>query len=97
MRRQLGERRGVAESLEGLASLAAAGGKPERAVRLLGAAEALREAIGTPLPPSDRPDYERSVSTLQQRLDQRLFTTTWAEGRAMTPEAAMEYALSEHL
>lgn len=97
LRRQLGQRRGVAESLEGLASLAAAGGKPERAVRLLGAAEALREAIGTPLPPSDRPDYERSVSTLQQRLDERLFTTTWAEGRAMTPEAAMGYALSEHL
>ena len=97
LRRQLGQRRGVAESLEGLASLAAAGGKPERAVRLLGAAEALREAIGTPLPPSDCPAYERSVSTLQQRLDERLFTTTWAEGRVMTPEAAIEYALSEHL
>jgi hypothetical protein len=86
----------VAESLEGLASLAAAGGKPERAVRLLGAAEALREAIGTPLPPSDRDAYETIVSTLQRRLDERIFTTAWAEGRVMTPGAAMEYALSEH-
>lgn len=46
----LGEQRGVAFCLEGLAALLASGGQPRPAARLYGAAEAIRERIGVPSP-----------------------------------------------
>ena len=63
--------------------------------RLLGAAEALREAMGSPLPPCDRPDRERSIASLRARLDEDAFSAAWAEGRGMTWEEAVAYALGE--
>ena len=58
LRREMGERLGIAECLEELAAVAAGSGEPARAARLLGAAEAIRMAIGAPLPPYDRPAHE---------------------------------------
>ena len=75
--------------LEGLADLVAAQGELAWAVRLWGAAEALREAIGTPLPPIERADYGRAITAVRTRLDEKAFTTAWAEGRTMTPEQAL--------
>jgi DNA-binding SARP family transcriptional activator len=46
---------GIAAGLEALAGVARVGSQPERAARLFGAATALREAIGAPLSPSERP------------------------------------------
>ena len=51
IRRELGDRRGIAYSLEGLAAVVAALGSPLRAARIWGAAERLREEIGSPLSP----------------------------------------------
>ena len=50
VRREQGDRRGIAECFEGLAASADAGRKPTEAARLLGAADAQRAAIGAPLP-----------------------------------------------
>jgi predicted ATPase len=47
-------------SLEAMASMMAVQGEPTWAAQLWGAAEALRERLGTPMPPVDRADYERS-------------------------------------
>ena len=58
------------------------------AAGLWGAAEALRETIGTPLPPVERDTYERSVAAVRTQLGEKAFATAWAEGRAMTPEQA---------
>ena len=44
----------LAECLEGVACIAAGRGRPERALRLAGAAAGIREAIGTPQPPWSR-------------------------------------------
>jgi len=51
-----GTRRETGICFEACGTLAAAQGQAQRAARLLGAASALREAIGVPLPPVDRPE-----------------------------------------
>ncbi len=60
------------------------------AARLWGAAEALRYMVGSPLPPVFRADYERSVTAARTQLGEKAFTAAWAEGRAMTPEQALD-------
>jgi non-specific serine/threonine protein kinase len=86
----------TAYCLEGVANLVRAWGEPERAVRLLGASEALLEAARAPLYAyaRNRALHERSVEELRSRLDEATFTAAWEEGRAMSPEQAIEYALS---
>ena len=93
--RELGDRRGVVECLERLAAVSGADGHLPRSARLLGAAEALREAIGAPLSASDRADLGRVAATVRSRLAQPACAAAWAEGRAMTVEQAIAYALSE--
>ncbi len=59
------------------------------AAQLWGAAEALREALGTPIPPVYRLDYERAVAKAHAQVSNETFAKAWAEGRTMTPEQAM--------
>jgi hypothetical protein len=94
LRKMLGGREGVARSLAELASVALAQARPERAARLFGAAEAMREMVNVPLPPADRVDYDRQLAVLRIDLDETTFAAAWAEGRAMTLEQAIEYALA---
>lgn len=82
-------------SLMGMALVALATNHPSRAARLLGMAEALRESIGTPIPPSQRPRYHLLVEAVRSQLDEVTFSETWEEGRAMTLEQAIEFALKE--
>ena len=64
-------------------------GEPTWAARLWGAAEALRETMGTPISPVYRADYERSVAAARAQLGEQAFAAAWAEGRTMTPEQAL--------
>jgi predicted ATPase len=84
---------GMADSLRWLAEQVMAQGQPLRAARLLGAAEALREASGTPLPPYPFRSYERVLADLKSALGPASFDVAWAEGRAMTADQAIAYAL----
>jgi hypothetical protein len=81
--------------MESLAATAAAQAQMERAARLWGAAESLREAIGALLPPSERPEYDRSVAAVCSALSEEAFATAWAEGSGMSLERAVAYALAE--
>ncbi len=90
-----GEKRLLAECIEELAKAVHHQGQPKRAARLFGAAEILRESINHPLPPPERADYERSVAAVRAGLTQAAFQVTWAEGRAMTLEEAIKYALED--
>jgi len=91
---ELGNRQAVAESFEALAVAYAGMGEPQRAARLWGVAEELRERISLP-PPSvyQFVDYERMVVSLRTLLDGEQFATLRAEGRAMTVKRAIQYAL----
>ena len=64
-------------------------------MRLFSAAEALREAIASPLAPSDRPTYDRDVTAARAQLDELAARAAWEEGRAMLLEQAIAYALEE--
>jgi predicted ATPase/class 3 adenylate cyclase len=81
------------ECLYGLAGVSACQGQPERAARLLGAAELLRGGIDYSLPLPDQTDYERSLTVVRAAMSDETFAAALAAGRAMTLEQAIEYAL----
>jgi hypothetical protein len=82
----------IAGCLSGLAAVAAQS-QAERAARLFGAAEALREAVGFHFTPLDPGGYDRHVAALRAQLDEEAYAAAWAEGRAMPLEQAAAYAL----
>jgi predicted ATPase/class 3 adenylate cyclase len=93
--RELNDPVNIAECLEGFAGVAGAQGQGKRTARLYGIAESLRESLGTPLLPGDRPRYERHLSLARSLLDEVSWKQAWKEGRAMKFEEAISYALEE--
>jgi ATP/maltotriose-dependent transcriptional regulator MalT len=91
--RELGDLRGVAQCLEGFAGLAVEA-QPTRAARLFGAASAVRELICEPCSPVRRVDLDGMLNRLRAALSPERFAAAWSEGRAMTPEDAIEHAPS---
>jgi hypothetical protein len=83
-----------AACLRGIAAILNRSGREEQAVRLLGAAEALAEGVGRTVPAAARPAYEELVAGLRESLGVAAFAAACAEGRAMRPEQAVEYALA---
>jgi hypothetical protein len=85
----------LAYYLQGLAAIAASEDRSARAARLWGAAEAILETteIIAYAHAPDRSLYQRQVASARERLDEAAWESAWAEGRAMTPEQAVEYAL----
>lgn len=94
--RTRGDQIGVSFSLLGLAGVASEQLKPERAARLWGAAEALRETVGLRFSPSDRShlNYENRLTAARSLLGDEAFAAAWTEGRATSLEEAIEYALA---
>jgi predicted ATPase/DNA-binding winged helix-turn-helix (wHTH) protein len=88
----MGNRPGVIDSLEGLAGVAAA---PRRAARLWGAANALRQEIGAARSVPESIAYERQVKAVRAILTAEAFDQAWDEGRAMSLDDAVRYALDE--
>jgi predicted ATPase/DNA-binding winged helix-turn-helix (wHTH) protein len=91
--RATGDRCGIAACLEAVAEIAGAQSQIAQAARLWGAAAATREAIGIPLAPVGRAHYEWQLTSVCAQLDPALWRDAWAEGRAMTMEQALAYAL----
>jgi len=89
-----GYRECIAEDLAGLAATASLLGQPERAARLFGAVEALREVSGIRLSPLPRADYDRAVEGIRAHLDEATFAQAWEKGRAMPLEQAIAEALA---
>lgn len=83
----------IAQGLVGMANLAGAQGQLEKAVRLLAAAEGMLPNLQAVLLPADRADYDHTLATARARLGEERFAVVWAEGRAMTLEQAVAYAL----
>jgi tetratricopeptide (TPR) repeat protein len=82
----------IAEYLEGWGVVLATLGAPERAARLWGSAEVLREAIDTPMLPIYREVYAQAVASARTRLSNDAFAAAWNEGRSMTPAQALAAA-----
>jgi predicted ATPase/DNA-binding XRE family transcriptional regulator len=84
----------VAYGFMGLA-VVAAGEDPARAARLFGAAERLLETAGAALWATRGRLYTAPVEKARAALGTASFDAAWTEGRAMTPEQAVAYALGQ--
>jgi tetratricopeptide (TPR) repeat protein len=93
MWKRLGDKRKVAASLERFVGLVVAQGHPARALRLAGAAAALRETIDAPPPPSEQARLDRRLDTARQALGEEAANHALADGREMTMEQAIACAL----
>jgi predicted ATPase/class 3 adenylate cyclase len=83
----------LARCLEGLARVFTARQHYTDAVRLLGAADAIRESVGgSPAPPSDRAFLAKARAAAMEILGADAFTAAWADGRALTVTRAIEIA-----
>jgi predicted ATPase/DNA-binding CsgD family transcriptional regulator len=94
LHQEIGDREGITRCLEQFATLAAARGQAMPAVRLLGAAGALREAYGPPLSLAQQAAHDRTAAALQSALDPETFAAAWAAGRALPLDEAIAEALA---
>jgi len=90
----LGSRTMTARFVAIAGELAQEEGRPERAARLWGAADALREADAAPPWPGDARDYDRLVAAARAGLGPRAFDAAWAAGRALGADEAIDLALA---
>jgi predicted ATPase len=92
--RRMGLNHIILPCLEGLARVAVAQGRMERATRLCGAAAALREDTGWPLPPAKRTEHDRTVAAAREALGEEAFAAAWVRGHALPLEEAITDTLS---
>ena len=92
---EVGNETDVARYLEGLAAVAASEDMIVRAGRLWGTEEALLEKIevGVHTYVPDRSLHRSQVAAARGRLGEEAFEAAWKEGRAMSLEDTIEYAL----
>lgn len=94
LRWELGNLTDIAASFEDIADLAGVAGQAETAARLYGMAEALREALGAPMWPAYRAEYEREVDMARHALPPDRFAAASAAGRALPLAEAVTEALA---
>lgn len=92
MFRKLGNRRGMAECMAGLAGLKARQGQVEWGAVLLTAAETLLKSAGGAWWPADRVEVERSQEMIRSALGEAQWTAAQKKGAAMTLEQALAFA-----
>lgn len=63
-----------------------------RTARLFGAAEAVRDMDGLPVPAAERPYHERVIAAARSALGEDAFAAHWATGRSWSLEEMFDYA-----
>lgn len=97
---QMGETWGTIHLLELFARLAVEQPSEDgqslrlQAARICGVVERVREAIGAPMMSFLRPSHDQTLATLGAELDEAVLVAAWTEGRAMTLNEAVAYALT---
>jgi tetratricopeptide (TPR) repeat protein len=90
---QLGHKRGIARVLESLAASAAAQGDSDFALRMAGAAAALRQGLGARLTPVEEMKLEKSLAAARQAIRSDNGLSLWMKGWAMPLDSAVKEAL----
>jgi predicted ATPase/class 3 adenylate cyclase len=85
----------IAYALEGYASLASAHKQAQQAVCLTSFCNELRRSMHMPLSPLYRALFERTMSSVQQALDDKSISEAQAAGQNMSLEDAINYARRE--
>ena len=83
----------LAQCLEGLSQVLTAQQRFAESAQLLGAAEAIRESIGAPVLPADRPAVDGTRERLRRAMGPEAAAAAWARGQAMGPDEAIALAL----
>jgi hypothetical protein len=91
---ELGRRAALLHDLECLAFIALAQGQAPRAARLLGAAEALRASHAMPMTAQEHDEYAEHLAALRAAIGAGDLAAAWAEGRALSLDDAVAYALA---
>ena len=68
-------------------------GKHDRAVKLLGASEALFESSGMSPDPDEVVERDNTISRLRKSIDENNFKKNWAEGRKLSLDQTFHYSL----
>ncbi|HEX8230600.1 MAG TPA: tetratricopeptide repeat protein [Chloroflexia bacterium] len=89
---ELSDKLHIATSLARMAGLAAHASQNERAATLSGAAEALLEAINSPMPTIERLHYGPAMQLARTGLGERAFQQAYDKGRALPLDEAIAYA-----
>jgi predicted ATPase/DNA-binding SARP family transcriptional activator len=87
---------GAVFALEGITTLLIATGKPEKAARLIGCADAIREKIPDRRPLIEEADMYRNMAAILSKIGPSGFEVAYDEGRSMTLEETIAYALEEN-
>jgi DNA-binding CsgD family transcriptional regulator len=97
LQRELRHKTALFMGLLGMAAVAVLQGEAARAAKLIGTSKALREVIGLSLTTSswEHYDFEGCLAAARAKLSEAAFEAAWSEGQAMSPEDAIEYALSK--
>jgi non-specific serine/threonine protein kinase len=81
-------------ALSMLAGPVAAQGRASRAARLLGASDAIFERMSISLQPADQVEIDEYAALAREALGDEAYEAAWSEGRAMSFEGAITYALA---
>jgi predicted ATPase len=92
MFRRLGNRRGIAECLAGLAGLKARQGEAQWGATLLSAAESLLQSTGGAWWPADRVEVEANQEIIRSALSESELTAAEKKGKAMKLDQALAFA-----
>jgi len=91
--RAMDDRSGIAAGLEVGAALAASANDDERAARLAGGAEGLRETVQVLAAPREKTWLSHRLDAARRRLGAARYGRAYEQGRALSLEAAVELAL----
>jgi hypothetical protein len=89
----IGDRAGMAASLEGLAGVFVQEDDLQRAARLYGAAASLRDATGAARSLEEEAAYQQQLASVRDGLAEDGFAAAFAAGRELLPEEAVTEAL----
>jgi predicted ATPase/class 3 adenylate cyclase len=93
--RELGHRAAMANVLENIAFIDRLQHNPARALKLLGAAERIREEIKQDMLRPEREEYERELAALKNDLSGQELENLWAAGRSLSTDEVIALAIDQ--
>jgi predicted ATPase/DNA-binding SARP family transcriptional activator len=93
--RRLEDKRLIIECVEGLAEVGVKERQWERAARLFGAVQTLRQTAGWVRMPHDQAERDRDIASVRETLGETAFSAAWGAGRSMTWQQAADAGLQQ--
>jgi hypothetical protein len=82
---EIGDKVSITATLEMFAFLVIDLGNVEAGLCLLGAAEAQREILNSPIIPRERKRHDEFIAIAREQISEEVFQSAWATGRKLSP------------